>query len=342
MISSCASDEVKMVNIAGLSHRVSPTDSISRKLAMNSQNMLTQRREDYRVGPGDLLDISIFEWELREETKTAVFRVAESGFVSLPVIGDLTVKNLTVGQVKLLLELRLKRGGFIQAPRVSVDIKEFRSKRVAVIGAVRDPGVYTLRQNVTTFLDILSLAGGVSERAGYISYVIRPDQMAKLSSSEGETGGKSLDKAENELITIDLYQLMEKGDMSLNMVLGNGDTINVPEAAKFSVIGYVRQPNSFPLKKPTTVLEGLAMAGGLRENEASPRSCILKRFTSVGELIINLDLVDIASGEKPNIYLEPNDIIEVRQTMVKYVFTGVLDSVLRVFNFSYWIGGSRN
>lgn len=341
----CGTANVELVNGAAAAHYVSSTDEASRLLAQSSRGLLSQRSEDYRVGPEDVLEVTIFEWELREETKTVEVRVAESGIISLPVLGDLPVRGLSVSQIRKIIEKQLVDGGFIREPRVSVIVQQFRSKRVAVVGAVVDPGVYTLRQNVTTLLDVLSLAGGISDRAGYTLYVVgagedmeysedttRPDPSgATAAAADAPTAG------EKQVITIDLHELLELGNLSLNAVLRDGDLVNVPEAKRFAVIGFVGDPGSFPLKKPTTVLEGIALAGGLKANEASLRSCVLRRRTATAETILPLDLVAISEGVLPNLYLQPDDVVEVRQTLGKRVFLDVMDGARYIFNVGYTI-----
>ncbi len=315
---------------------MSPSDDVSRLIALNSLDKVSEKSKDYVIGPGDVLEVSIFEWELREETKTATFRVAESGVIALPVIGELEVGGKTVRAVKKDLENTLKRGRFIKDPKVSIDIAEFRSKRVAVIGAVRDPGVYTLRQNVTTFLDIVSLAGGLSEQAGYEAYVIRSGGFARSKVSDEDrvlAKGKTYDG--NDSITIDMYELLEEGNLDLNMVIDGDDIINIPEAQSFSVIGYVRGPGKFPLRKPMTVLEGIAMANGLMDDKASPEDVVVKRLTKNGEVLIKLNLSHISEGKKPNIFLQPNDIIDVRQSPGRRFALGVFDLVKNIFSFTY-------
>jgi len=344
----CGSSQIKVVNQAALAARPSLTDDASRLKALQSLTLLQERGEDYRVGPGDLLEVSIFEWELQEEQKTAAFRVSETGVIALPVIGDLTAGGLSVGQIKAMVETRLTEGGILKDPRVSVEIVEFRSKRVAVSGAVTDAGVYTLRQNVATLLDILMLAGGTTDRAGYVLYVIRPrtnattkafpaDPATEAATQDAveEAAAQAAASPKREVVTIDLYELLEMGDMTLNVVLRNGDIINVPPAKEFSVIGFVREPGSFPLKKPTTVLEGIAQAGGLMEREASPHSCALKRRTSDGEVIVPLDLVAVSLGKKPNFFLEPGDVIDVRQTILQKIALETLDAVTNVMSVGY-------
>lgn len=358
LLSGCVATRAQNPGVVATTRYVSFTDEASRLRALDTQKMLSERSEDYRIGPEDVLDVTIFEWELREETKTVETRVAESGVVSLPVIGDVVARGLTVAEVKKEVESRLVNGGFIMEPRVSVTVKEFRSKKIAVVGSVVDPGVYTLRQNVTTLLDILSLSGGPNEKAGYVVYIVRTRSatsapgaeglLAKRSEESGGSGTETLVSAitlpsmadpppasNQEVIAIDLYELMETGNLALNAVLCDGDVVNVPEAKRFSVLGYVREPGSFPLKKPMTVLEGLAFAKGFKNPEASPRSCVLRRYVSGGESIIPLDFIAISEGKSPNFYLAPNDVIEVRQTPGKKAFLDVMDGFKYIFNVGY-------
>lgn len=339
MLQGCGTAGVEFVNAAAVTHYISSSNETSRLMAQNSRGLLSHQALDYRVGPEDVLEVTIFEWELREETKTVEVRVAESGIVSLPVLGDLYVEGMSVSKIMETIEKRLVDGEFIREPRVSVIVKEFRSKRVAVVGAVVDPGVYTLRQNVTTALDILSLAGGTSDRAGYLLYVVQAGESLSESESSAPSGQllDSLQAGEKGIITIDLYELLELGNLALNAGLRDGDVVNVPEAKRFAVIGFVDQPGSFPLKKPTTVLEGVALGGGLRANEASLRACVLRRQTPDGETLIPLDLEAISNATAPNFYLMPDDVIEIRQTFGKRVFLEVLDGAKYIFNIGYTI-----
>ncbi len=346
----CASNKTRVLAQPIVAEPVSYTDEVSRKLALATFKRLPELYEDYRVGPEDVLEISIFEWELREETKSVEIRVSETGLISLPVIGDMNVMNKTVEEIKSTIERRLKVGQIIPNPRVSVVVQQFRSKRVAVVGAVQDPGTYTLRRNVTTLLDILSLAGGPDARAGQVAYVIRDVRPSAEGEGKGEAAASrgrrretqpagtglpaSLDLSKKEVIAVDLYELMELGDLSLNVLVGDGDVVNVPEAKRFHVVGFARDPGSFALKKPTTVLEGVAMARGLQETEASKTKCLLKRKTPEGEFLIPVDLEAISKGKAPNFYLQPDDILYVRQTPLRRALLYAYDFVTRVFSLS--------
>jgi polysaccharide export outer membrane protein len=293
LVAGCSGAQKKVENAANRANRASTSSDRDRQLALETLARLPEQKVDYRIGASDVLEVGVFEWELSSETKTLAVRVSQEGVVSLPLVGDLVVKGKTVRDVRVMIEKRLKDGKVIINPRVSVVIKEFRSKRIAVVGAVKDPGTYTIRQNVTRLLDILSLAGGVAETAGQRLQVVR-------TSSSGD-GAK-------EVITVDLHELLKKGDLTFNVVLADGDVINVPLAQQFFVYGYVQRPGAYDLKRRTTVLEAIAISGGFDRPMASPSYCMLKR----GKEEIDIDLVAIAEGEKPDYYLRPDDIVEVR------------------------------
>jgi len=333
------------VNSAAVAPRISYTDPVSLNMARRTLPLVAERRTDYRLGPEDVIQITIFEWEVQGQAKSLDARVEESGTVVLPVLGEIRVGGLTVQQVKAGLEAKLVADGILKAPRVSVTVQEYRSKRVAVVGAVREPGVYTLRQNVTTLLSVLTLAGGLTERAGQVLYVIRgvkAGETAPVSVKQNEESGEVTVEmgARPDVIAVDLFELMELGRLDLNAVLEDGDVVNVPEAMKFFVIGFVARPGGFPLTRPTTVLEGIALAGGIRERTASPRRCALKRYGAGGEQIIPLDLVAISEGRAANLYLQPNDVIDVRQTLLRQICLETLDAFRSIFNLGYTLNRS--
>ncbi len=296
--------------------RASMSSARDRQLALETLARLPEQSVDYRIGASDVLEVGVFEWELSAETKTLAVRVSQEGVISLPLVGDLAVKGKTVRDVRVMIETGLKAGKVINNPRVSVVIKEFRSKRIAVVGAVKDPGVYTIRQNVTRLLDILSLAGGTAETAGQRLQVVR--------TAAGAEGAK-------EVITVDLHELLKKGDLTFNVVLADGDVVNVPLAQQFFVYGYVQRPGGYNLKRRTTILEAIATAGGLERPMASPSYCVLRRDNK--EIVI--DLVAVADGDEPNYYLRPDDVVEVRCRLLRRVGLGLWQAVTSIVHVGW-------
>lgn len=313
-LTGCSTSEVAKVNNVAHIQWSSYTDKMSRVIAKESQRNLHKRKEDYKLGPDDIIEVSIFEWEVSNENKKVEVRVSEEGTIILPLLGVFHVSSKSIQHTIGAIEQRLKERKILSVPQVSVRIKEFRSKKISIVGAVKDPGLFYLRRNVTTLLDVLSLAGGVRDDAGYIIYVL-----------------KKTPKDKKQKITIDMYELIELGNLELNVVLEHNDVVYVPKAQEFAVSGFVNKADSFPIKKPTTVLDAVAMAGGLNEEQASPEYCLLKRRDKNGnEEIVQVDLLAIAERRKPNIFLKANDVLIVRQTTVKYVY----NQFARFFRFS--------
>lgn len=251
---------------------------------------------EYIIGPQDLLEIKVFE--LPELNQTV--RVSEDGSITLPLLGNVQVGGLTKDGVeeklKMLLEAR-----WLKSAQVSVFIREYQSRRVAVIGAVEKPGMYELIGRLT-LLQVISQAGGFKENAANEIYVLR----------EGKDGTTAS-------IAIDLEELLLNGNQKLNIPLMPGDVINVPvdRLINVYVFGQVRNPGAIQVKmsKKITLLQAIAAAGGLTEG-ASKRGVTIKRLLKDGrEQKIKVNLNDIIKGKKPDIVLQEGDVIYVPESI---------------------------
>ncbi len=302
------------------------------QLARRSRKMLSQRDMDYRIGGGDVLDISVRGLERRGEFTTVTVRVEESGVITFSLLPPVSVKGLTAGELEKKLNSLIVEMDFIKDPRVGVIVREFRSKNIAVLGAVIRPGEYTIQKNSITLYEALAMAGGPSSEAGYALHVIRGcgEDDERISGPFVPETGES-----DETITVDLISLMKEADLELNLLLHDDDIVYIPEAEYFYVIGFVNSPGGFPLNRPMRVLDGIAVASGLIPKEASPSECALKRIEGDREVVIPLDLVAIVEGEEPNFFLMPDDIIDVRQTKLRFFALEAWDWIKRIFTFSY-------
>jgi polysaccharide export outer membrane protein len=115
--------------------------------------------KEYRVGPNDLLDIEVLDLENGKRT----VRVNAAGYITLPLIGSVTVAGLTQQEVEQHIA-SLYGEKYLQNPQVSVFIKEFTTERITVDGAVATPGIYPLVGQMT-LLRALALAGGFGQIA---------------------------------------------------------------------------------------------------------------------------------------------------------------------------------
>lgn len=116
--------------------------------------------EEYRIGPSDLLEISVFQ--VKELDRTV--RVNSRGLISLPLLGAVNAAGLSATELEDQIAAKLKKD-YLQDPQVSVFIKEFTSQRVTIEGQVDKTGIYPIVGNTTTLLQALALAGGVKELA---------------------------------------------------------------------------------------------------------------------------------------------------------------------------------
>lgn len=231
---------------------------------------LEQQLNDYqyRVGPGDVLTITV--WEHPELTIPAgSFRTAAEGgnevkadgTVFYPYAGELQVNGLTTAEIKAQLEQKL--ASVIKRPQVDVRVADFRSQRVYVSGAVRQPGVVPVTKIPLTLIDAIEQLGGLANNASWGDIQL---------TRNGETQ------------SISLRSLYETGAWSENLLLQHGDLIHVPrnDADKVFVLGEVNRPQGILMSRTgTSLAEALASANGINENRADGRGIYVLRNTGV-------------------------------------------------------------
>ena len=116
--------------------------------------------KDYPIGPGDVLQISV---PAMEELKDRNVRVTAEGTILLPLLGKVQVAGLN--EAELVEKLRPGLNKYLRNPRVFIFVKEYNSRQVAVLGAVKQPGLYTLSSGSENILDMISRAGGMAPDA---------------------------------------------------------------------------------------------------------------------------------------------------------------------------------
>lgn len=121
---------------------------------------------EYRVGPQDLLEISVFQ--VPDLSRTV--RVNSAGQISLPLIGGLQAGGLTIQELEKAIARKLE-SAYLQNPQVTAFVKEYTSQRVTVEGSVTKPGIYPIAGR-TTLLQAIAMAGGVDNLANLQGIVI--------------------------------------------------------------------------------------------------------------------------------------------------------------------------
>jgi len=111
--------------------------------------------EDTTLGAGDVFEVRVYG----EENLSGTFRVAQDGTIDYPFVGRVEVRGLEPPSVADRLSQGLRSGNYLLHPQVSVMVTEYNSKRVTVMGAVREPGQFPLSPGLTA-VQAVSLAGG--------------------------------------------------------------------------------------------------------------------------------------------------------------------------------------
>jgi polysaccharide export outer membrane protein len=284
---------------------------------------------DYKIGPEDLIEITVFEVEKLNKT----VRVSARGDISLPLLGILRVKGLTTTELeKRVTDLLAEK--YIKDPYVTVFIKEYRNQRISVIGMVEKPGIFEVAGQKTV-LGMLAMAGGLKEDAGRLLFLLRPPP---LNEDEPKGAGASAQQAPLTLV-IDLDEMLIRGDLTLNVPTFSGDVINVPASGKVFVGGDVQRPGGFPLKgKSLTLTQAIALAEGLKP-EADGSEIKIFRFSGKGyeKEVLTFNYYDIVEAKAVDPYVKENDILIVPRSGVKNFWVGFRD----FFRFSFGIGWYR-
>jgi len=238
------------------------------------------RAADYQIGPGDLLRINVFDHqELAIEA-----RVSQSGNITYPLIGVVQVGGKSTHQVESLIAQKLSAGSFIRNPQVSVDIGDFQSQKVGVVGQVNKPGQYALTGDQTV-LEVLTMAGGL---------------VTEFAADDG-----TLIHKDGSTQPLDLRRLLD-GDPAMNVQMKNGDTLSVPRAAQFYIYGEVQKPGAYRLGRNMTVSQGISTGGGLTKNGTERRAIVKRRDASGKEKEYSI---------KPTDMLQANDVLLIKHSL---------------------------
>jgi polysaccharide biosynthesis/export protein len=253
---------------------------------------------EYKIGPKDLLEITVLGVQ---EINKLVVRVSEEGRITLPLLGQVGVGDLTKFEVEKKLA-GLAGEKIVLKPQVTVHILEYLSRRVSVVGAVEKPGPFELLGR-RTVLSVLSEAGGLTRDAGDEIIVIR-----------------QLPGGESAPIRISIDGLFIKGDPKLNLVLEPGDVINVPidKAVLIYVFGQVKNPGALQVKRSSlpTLTQAIAQAGGFTDRANKKKVQIRRKDDSGKEFEISVNVKSILKGKIKDIPLQVNDTVYVPESLL--------------------------
>ncbi len=284
----------------------------------------TAREDTYTLGPGDLLSVHVLE---AETSFGDPVRVSTSGAVHLPMAGPVPAGGLTVADFEAGLAERLR--AYIRDPHVTVNVIEYRSRPVTVIGSVENPGVQSLSGD-PTLLEVLSQAGGLRPEAGPLVQVTRNmawGPLPLLDARPDPTGAYSTAE-------IALSDVLAGNGVAGNLRIRPQDVVSVPRAEMVYVVGAVRQASGFVLeqRKSLSVLEALSLAGGLAP-KAAPRQAVILRpgeENNGPRVQIAVNLKTILAGEDPDLALGGNDVLYVPHSGAKIAAEKAVNAAITI------------
>ena len=244
--------------------------------------------QDYILGEGDLLRITVYE----NDDLTTMARVSGDGKISFPLVGELELGGQTVREAQFKLTKALA-DGYIKDPHVTIFVAEYRSKKVTILGEVSKPGLYELSGNIT-LLELISRAGGLTADAGITALIQRKKLPAGVKQGD-----------EGQYISVNLKNLMEKGDLADNKFVQDGDSIFVTKSGFVYVTGEVSKPGAYKVEDGTTVMKVIALAGGFTDKAAKGRTNLIRKVEGKDEEIDHVDL---------NLIVKPDDLITVPES----------------------------
>lgn len=246
---------------------------------------------DYRLGPGDVLDVIV----LGNADLTRTATVQPSGSITFPLLNEVPVAGLTVSEVQRKMTSLLAKD-FLVDPHVEVKVKEYQSQFVIVLGEMNTPGRKVLKGG-SRLVDILVESGGFTPRASGDVIITRTD-----GTFDG--GAKVLRMRLGGAFSAQDY-------VGLEMALRNGDVITAPARQYVTVEGEVQRPGRYAIEGDLTVTGAISTAGGLTRFGSSDVK--LRRIDpATGKVTITkVDLKSVRSGKKPDLAVSANDVITV-------------------------------
>lgn len=246
---------------------------------------------DYEVGPGDVLDVAVFG----NDDLSRVPTVQTNGAITFPLLGEVQVAGLTVGEVRRKITNLLAKD-YLVNPQVEVKVKEYQSQFVSVVGEVNSPGRKPIRGRMR-LVDALLESGGFKATASTEVLITR---------SDGDFGDGV------RTVSVRVSNATSAAALvNLELPLKNGDIITALPKSYVTVDGEVNRPGRYAIESDLTVTGAISLAGGFTRFGSSDVKVRRSDPQSGKVTIIEVDIKDVRNGKKPDVPLLPNDVISV-------------------------------
>ncbi len=290
--------------------------------------LLQRPNLEYRLGPGDLLQVEIVG-DLTTRSRTVV---GPDGKIYFNVLPGLDVWGMTVAQARERLVQEMQK--FVRdAQPISLTLISAESQRIWVLGRLNKPGVYRLGGPMT-LLEVISEAGGPSPASMFAT--MSGSMSLAPSARNGATDeaadlGRSFVIRQGRMLPVDFQKLLREGDMSQNIYLQPDDFVYLPSGrvGNVHVLGAVTTPRSVDYTNQLTLVQSVAQAGGTLR-DAYPSHVAIVRGSLSQPRVAVVDFSAIIRGQSPDIMLEAQDIVYVPHSPYR-VLNRYVDLILDTF-----------
>jgi polysaccharide export outer membrane protein len=288
--------------------------------AAKSTTSTSELPEDYKIGSGDVLSITVAD----APEFGGKFRVTDTGLIEIPVLpAQIRAEGRSSTDLAHAIRDALIEAKQLRDPHVNVYVEEFHGRTITVLGAVAKPAVYPIAKH-TNVLEALSLAGGTLSNSGDTVTIVRG---AASAEATGTTVGS--------VQILRLSDLMSGRTASGAAEVKNGDVVSVSAAQLIYVVGAVTKPGGYTMADPASgvsVVQAVALAEGVKP-VASSHALIVRQSTSDRARVeIPVDLNQMVKGKTTDVLLAPNDILYVPTSATKKTFKVLGDVAMAAAN----------
>jgi polysaccharide export outer membrane protein len=246
--------------------------------------------------------------------------IAPDGTIFFPFVGRIMAAGKTVGEVRDQLSTGLVR--YIRNPQVDVRVLSYRGQKVQVTGDVKTPGPLAISDVPLTLVDAITRSGGTNSDADI--------QRVRLTRN-------------NKLYVLDANRMLDQGDTTQNVMLQNGDVINVPDHSdsRVFVMGEVKTPIQVPMiRGRLTIADALTLGGGILDTDANPRQIFVMRGMREHPTTPDVYRLDMTQPDaimlSSQFQLQPMDVVYVG-TAASTTFNRVLQQVLPTIQTLFYL-----
>jgi polysaccharide biosynthesis/export protein len=326
-------------------------DRLQALFALRNQAQKTD--SDYQVASGDLLTVTIHNYRLEGGDFVSEVRVDDRGFISLPILEPIYVAGKSLADVRRALVSALEESEVLRQPMVSVFLKDYQGHQAVVLGAVQKPGMYYLSKGHQSLIDVISTAGGLTDRAGNfvligegakigLGNLADPPPIAAPVATAGDDPPAAPEPPLSQnpnMVSVCFDTLSgEPNTLALTLPVWSGDIILVPDAGQAYIDGEIAKSGPYPLTRGMTLTQLVSTAGGL-VFPAKPSRVKIVRTAIPGqtrEWEVNLN--NILSQTEPDVRLERSDRVVVPYNTGRKVAYGFYQFVRGLVSFT--VGGA--